>query len=159
MAKKKGNQLRFCCDFCFLKAKTIRDAYPLPRIDESVARLGCACYFTTLYLGSGFWQVPLRDEDRPKPAFACELGLFQWKVMPFGLSNANATFQRLMSKVLLDVAQSYGNLVMCYVDDVIIATLSVDQQIDRIGEVLYCLRRVGLECKPSKCEFLKTSIK
>ncbi len=70
MAKKKGNQLRFCCDFRFLNAKTIRDAYPLPRIDESLARLGCAIYFTTLDLGSAFWQVPLREEDRPKTGFA-----------------------------------------------------------------------------------------
>ncbi len=79
--------------------------------------------------------------------------------MPFGLSNATATFQQLMSKVLMDVAQSYGNLVMCYVDDVIIATSTIDQHIDRISEVLSCLRRAGLKCKPSKCEFLKTSIK
>ena len=101
MAKKKCNQLRFCCDFQFLNAKTIRDAYPLPRIDESLARLGCAIYFTLLDLGSAFWQVPLREEDRP--AFACEPGLYQWKVMPFGLSNATATFQRLMSRILMDV--------------------------------------------------------
>ncbi len=76
MAKKKGKQLRFCCDFRFLNAKTIQYAYPLPRIDESLARLGCAIYFTTLDLGSAFWQVPLREEDRPKTAFACELGLY-----------------------------------------------------------------------------------
>ncbi len=75
MAKKKGNQLRFCRDFRFLNAKTIRDAYLLPRIDESIARLRCAIYFTTLDLDSAFWQVPLREEDRPKTAFACELGL------------------------------------------------------------------------------------
>ena len=79
--------------------------------------------------------------------------------MPFGLSNATATFQRLTSRVLMDVAQSYGNLVMCYVDDVIIATGTVDKHIDRIGEVLSCLRQAGLKCKPSKCEFLKCSIK
>ena len=79
--------------------------------------------------------------------------------MPFGLSNATATFQRLMSRVLMDVAQSYGNLVMCYVDDVIIATGTVDEHIDRIGEVLSCLRRAGLNCKSSKCGFLKCSIK
>ncbi len=77
--------------------------------------------------------------------------------MPFGL-NATATFQRLISRVLMDVAQSYGNLVMCYVDDVIIATVSVDYHIDRIREVLSCLRQAGLKGKPSKCEFLKSSI-
>ncbi len=74
--------------------------------------------------------------------------------MPFGLSNATATFQRLMSRVLMDVAQSYGNLVMCYVDDVITSTSTVDQHIDRIAEVLSCLRNAGLKCKPIKCEFL-----
>ena len=79
--------------------------------------------------------------------------------MPFGLNNATATFQKLMSRVLMDVAQSYGNLVMCYVDDVIIATGSADDHIDRIGEVLSRLRQTGLKCKPSKCEFLKCSIK
>ena len=79
MAKKKGNQLRLCCDFRNLNDQTVKDAYPIPRIDESLARLGNAKYFTTLDLGSVFWQVPLREEDKPKTAFACELGLFQWK--------------------------------------------------------------------------------
>ncbi len=70
--------------------------------------------------------------------------------MPFGLSNATATFQRLMSRVLMDVAQSYGNLVMCYEDDVIIATSTVGEHIERIGEVVSRLRDAGLKCKPSK---------
>ncbi len=94
MAKTKGNQLRFCHDIRLLNAQTIRDAYPLTRIDESLARLDCAIYFTTLDLGSAFWEVPLIEEDQPQTAFACELGLYQWKVMPFGLSKATATFQR-----------------------------------------------------------------
>ena len=64
-----------------------------------------------------------------------------------------------MSRVVMDVAQSYGYLVMCYVDDVIIATETIDEHIDRIDEVLSCLREAGLKCKPSKCEFLKCSNK
>ena len=63
---------------------TIKDAYPIPRIDESLSKLGDAKFFTTLDLGSAFWQVPLRKQDREKTGFACELGLFQWKRMPFG---------------------------------------------------------------------------
>ena len=74
MAKKKGGQLRFCCDFRHLNAVTIKAAYPTPRIDESLSKLGDAKFSTTLDLGSAFWQVPLRKKDREKTRFACELG-------------------------------------------------------------------------------------
>ena len=76
MAKKTRGQLRFCCDFRYLNAVTIKDAYPIPRIDESLSKLGDAKFFTTLDLGSAFWQVPLRKKDRENTGFACELGLY-----------------------------------------------------------------------------------
>ena len=101
---------------------TIKDAYPIRRIDESPSKLGDAKFFTKLDLGSGFWQVPLRKEDREKTGFAFDLGLYQWKMMPFGLCNATASFQRLMAQALTRVNKKYGNLVMCYVYDVVIAT-------------------------------------
>ena len=159
MAKKKGGQLRFCCDFRYLNTVTIKDAYPIPRIDESLSKLGDAKFFTTLDLGSAFWQVPLRKKDREKTGFACELGLYQWKRMPFGLCNATATFQRLMAQALTGVTKKYGNLLMCYVDDVVIATPTLEDHIDRLDEVLGCMKRAGLKCKPSKCEILRDSIK
>ena len=159
MAKKKGGQLRFCCDFRYLNAVTIKDAYPIPRINESLSKLGDAKFFTTLDLGSAFWQVPLRKQDREKTGFACELGLFQWKRMPFGLCNATATFQRLMAQALTSVTKKYGNLIMCYVDDVVIATPTLEDHIERLEEVLSCMKQAGLKCKPSKCEILRDSIK
>ena len=159
MAKKKGAQLRFCCDFRYLNAVTIKDAYPIPRIDESLSKLGDAKFFTTLDLGSAFWQVPLRKQDREKTGFACELGLFQWKRMPFGLCNATATFQRLMAQALTSVTKKYGNLIMCYVDDVVIATPTLEDHIERLEEVFSCMKQAGLKCKPSKCEILRDSIK
>ena len=159
MAKKKGGQLRFCCDVRYLNAVEIKDAYPIPRIDESLSKLGDAKFFTTLDLGSAFWQVPLRKKDREKIGFACELGLYQWKRMPFGLCNATATFQRLMAQALTKVTKKYGNLVMCYVDDVVIATPTLEDHIDRLDEVFGCMKRAGLKCKPSKCEILRDSIK
>ena len=82
MPKKEREPLRFCCDFRYLNAMTIKDAYPIPRIDESLSKLGDAKFFTTLDLGSAFWQVPLRNKDREKTAFACEYGLFPWKRIP-----------------------------------------------------------------------------
>ena len=160
MAKKKGGQLRFCCDFRYLNAVTIKDAYPIPRIDESLSKLGDAKFFTTLDLGSAFWQVPLRKKDREKTGLACELGLYQWTRMPFGLSSATATFQRLMAQALTGVTKKYGNhLVMCYMNDVVISTSSLEDQIDRLDEVFGCMKGAGLKCEPSKCEIMRDSIK
>ena len=88
MAKKKGGQLRFCCDFRYLNAATIKDAYPITRIYESLSKLGDTKFFTTLDLGSAIWHVPIRKQDRGKTSFECELGLYQWKILLFGLCNA-----------------------------------------------------------------------
>ena len=157
--EKERGQLRFCCDFRYLNAVTIKDAYPIPRIDESLSKLGDAKFFTTLDLGSAFWQVPLRKKDREKTGFACELGLYQWKRMPFGLCNATATFQRLMAQALTGVTKKNGNLVMCYVDDAVVATPTLEDHIDRLDEIFGCMKTAGLKCKPSKCEILRDSIK
>ena len=75
MVKKKGGQLRFRCDFRYLNAVTIKDAYPIPRIDESLSKLGDAKFFTTLDLGSAFWQVPLRKQDREKNRLRVRAGI------------------------------------------------------------------------------------
>ena len=79
--------------------------------------------------------------------------------MPFGLRNATATFQRLMAQALTRVTKKYGNLVMCYVDDVVVATPNLGDHLDWLNEVFGCMKRAGLKCKPSKCEILRDSIK
>ena len=104
----------------------MKDAYTIPKIDESLSKLVDAKFFTTLDLESTFWQVPLRKLDRDKTGFACELVLFQWKRMPFVICNATATFQRLMAQALTSVTKKYGTLVMCNVHDVVIATPTLE---------------------------------
>ena len=98
LAKKKGDQLRFCCDFRYMNSITVKDAYPISGIDESLSKLGESKIFTTLDLGSAFWQVPLRKQYRDETGFTCELVLFQWKRMTFGLSDAAAAYQQLMAQ-------------------------------------------------------------
>ena len=135
----------------------MKDACSIPRIDESLSKLGDAKVFLTLDLGSTFWQVQLRKQDSVKTGFACELGLFQWKSMPFWLCIATATFQQLLALALTSVTKKYSNLVICYVDDVVIATPTLEDHMERLDEVFASMKRARINCKPSKCDILKDS--
>ena len=101
---KKNGESRFCIDYRELNKQTIKDKYPLPRIDDTIDALHGSKYFSTLDLFSGYWQIEIAEEHKYKTAFVCELGQFEFNRMPFGLTNAPSTFQRLMnnaSKTLL----------------------------------------------------------
>ena len=159
MVKKKSAELRFCCDFRPLNEVTIKDAYPLSRIDESLSRLGKAKIYTSIDLAWAFWQIPVRKADRQKTAFACELGLFEWRRMPFGMCNASATFQRAIARALQRIVNREGSMVMAYIDDIVIATETIEDHMDRLREVFQCLREAGFKMRVSKCDFMKSEIK
>ena len=159
MVKKKNGELRFCCDFRPLNEVTIKDAYPLPRIDESLARLGKAKIYTSIDLAWAFWQIPVRKADRHKTAFACELGLFERRRMPFGMCNASATFQRAIARALRNIVNREGSMVMTYIDDIVIATETVEDHMARLREVFECLREAGFKMRVAKCDFMKSEIK
>ena len=159
IAKKKDGAPRFCIDYRKVNDLTKKDVYPLPRIDDCLEKLGGAKWFTSLDMGNAFWQIPLDDEAISKTAFRTPDRKYEWTRMPFGLCNATSTFQRLMSRVLSDICNTVGNLVLCYVDDILIASSSTKDHILRLRQVFRKLRDAGLKLKAGKCELFKTSVK
>ena len=117
LAKKKDGSTRFCIDYRKVNEVTRKDAYPLPRVDDTLDTLVGSKYFSTLDLASGYWQVEVAENDQPKTAFTTPEGLFQFRVMPFGLCNAPATFQRLMDRVLSGLKWS---TCLVYFDDIMV---------------------------------------
>ena len=152
IVKKRDGTLHICVDYRKLNGETEIDAYPMPRIDDILDQVGQATYFTTLDLAHGYWQVPVKEEDRPKTAFTTPGGLYQFKVMPFGLSGAPASFQRLMDHVTRDI----HSFALAYLDDLVIFSLTWKDHLDHISTVLRRLAEAGLVVKPSKCLFAAT---
>ena len=117
LVRKNNGTLRFCIDYRRLNRVTRKDAYPLPRVDDALDMMSGCNWFTTLDLVSGYWQVEVHPQDKAKTAFTTPEGLFEFNVMPFGLCNGPATFQRLMDAVL---AGLQWTTCVVYIDDVLI---------------------------------------
>ena len=134
LVKKKDGTLRFCIDLRKFNSCTIKDAYSLPQIEESLDCLSGACIFSSLDLKSGYWQVKLDDESIPLTAFTVgPLGFYECVRMPFGLTNTPATFQRLMESCL---GEMHLNWCIIYLDDVIIFSKTPDKHIERLRGIL-----------------------
>ena len=129
LVKKKDGSVRFCVDYRCLNDVTEKDAYPLPRVDDNLDALAGAQLFSTLDLASGYWQVEMDPQDAEKTAFCTRYGLYQWRVMPFGLCNAPSTFERLMEKVLSGLQ---WKVALLYLDDIIVFSSTVEQQLERL---------------------------
>ena len=156
VVRKKDGTIRLCIDYRKLNLRTIGDAYPIPRIEDSLHLLVGSRYFTKLDLKAGYWQVELKEEDKAKTAFHVgNLGFYECNRMPFGLCNAPATFQRLMERAMGDI-----NLRDCliYLDDIIIFSDTFENHLERLEAVFQRLHKYNLKLKASKCEFFRSEV-
>lgn len=152
---KKDGSPRFCIDFRKLNTLVEKDAYPLPRIDDIIDTLAGQQWFCTLDLASGYWQIPIAKKDKVKTAFSSHRGLFHFNVMPFGLSNAPATFERLMETVLKNLQ---WKKCLCYLDDVIVFGTDFEITLSNLREVFLRFREANLKLKPSKCKLFQKEV-
>ena len=149
LVRKSDGTLRLCVDYRALNAKTHKDAYPLPRIEEALDTLKGAKYFCSLDLTHGYHQIPLAEEDMEKTAFRVGTGgLYEYTRMPFGLCNAPATFMRAMDKIFGD--QNFQTLLI-YMDDILVFGSTMEETIQRLDMVLGRLGDHNLKVKPEKC--------
>ena len=146
--RKKDGTHRFCLDCRQINQITVFDGEPIADPQHIFTELSSAKFLSKIDLASGFWQVPLAEESRPYTAFSTRQGLYQFRVLPFGLSNAPGCFSRLMRVVLKDLPQ-----VSCYLDDILIHSKDWTSHLTTIAQVLDRLRRYGLHAKPTKCLF------
>ena len=146
--KKKDGGFRLCIDYRALNNMTVKNKYPLPRIDDLLDRLHGAKYFTKMDMASGYHQVRLAEEDVYKSAFRTRYGHYEWTVLPFGMTNAPATFMRLMHDIFMPYLDKW---VIIYLDDILVFSETEEEHERHVETVLELLRKHELYTKPSKC--------
>ncbi|XP_030847917.1 uncharacterized protein LOC115926774 [Strongylocentrotus purpuratus] len=156
LVRKKNGSLRMCVDYRTLNSRTIPDQYAVPLIQEAIDCLNGNKWFSVIDLKSGFYQIPMREEDKEKTAFICPLGFYQFERMPQGVKGAPATFQRLMEKCMSGLNMME---VLVYMDDLIIFSKTLEEMEERLGRVLDRMHEFGLKASPEKCQFCCESVK
>nr|CAN76815.1 hypothetical protein VITISV_044116 [Vitis vinifera] len=147
---KKEGKWRVCVDYTNLNNACPKNSFPLPRIDQIVDSTSGQGMLSFLDAFSGYHQIPMSPDDEEKTAFITPHGLYCYKVMPFGLKNAGATYQRLMTKIFKPLI---GHSVEVYIDDIVVKSKTREQHILHLQEVFHLLRRYGMKLNPSKCAF------
>lgn len=153
---KKDGSLRICTDFRWLNARTIKDAHPLPHQADCLAALGGNAFFSTMDLTSGFYNIPMAEEDKKYTAFTTPLGLHEYNRMPQGLSNSPASFMRMMLSIFGDL--NFSSL-LCYLDDLLVYAPSEEESLKRLEVVFQRLRLHNLKLSPKKCHLMQASVR
>ncbi|PZC75624.1 hypothetical protein B5X24_HaOG205900 [Helicoverpa armigera] len=155
LVRKKDGNLRMCVDYRMLNSITVKERYPMPLIEDEIARLSGHACFITLDLMSGYYQVPISEECKHLTAFITPDGHYEYNRMPFGLANAPAVFQRMMNHVL---GAARFDKATVYIDDLLIFGKDATECLDRFEEILQLLQKADLKLNLSKCNFLKDKI-
>jgi hypothetical protein len=156
LVKKKNGEWRLCVDFRKLNAYTIKNKFPLPVIEELFEELVGAKWFTNLDLRSGFHQIMVEEGDRYKTTFQTHCGHFEYKVMPYGLTGAPATFQAIMNHILAPLLRK---CVVVFIDDILIYSKAYEEHIHHVKQVFELLREHQFKVRLSKCSFAKGQLR
>lgn len=153
--RKKDGSLRLVVDYRRLNEITIKDAYPLPHIDDLLGSMGGATWFSTLDAASGYWQIPVAEDSIERTGFVTSQGTFEFTTMPFGLTSAPSTFQRCMNSLL---APYLGLFVYVFIDDIIIFSRTYERHLEHLEFVFATCRAANLRLKYKKCKFARSSV-
>ena len=153
--QKKDGSLRMVIDYRALNKLTVKNKYPMPRIDDTLDQLQGSTLFTSLDLTSGYHQIRITEEDVPKTAFRTPMGLYQWRVLPFGLTNAPATFQTAMNAIFRPFLHKF---VLVYLDDILIYSKTPEEHRVHLQQVLDLLREHKLYANLKKCSFAQPEV-
>lgn len=156
MVWKKDGGLRICTDFRWLNARTLKDAHPLPHQSDCLAALGGNCLFSKMDLTSGFFNIPMHEDDKKYTAFTTPLGLHEYNRMPQGLCNSPASFMGMMIGIFGDM--NFTKL-LCYLDDVLVFASSEDEALSRLRIVFQRLQENNLKLAPKKCHLLREEVR
>ena len=155
LCRKKNGDLRLCVDYRSLNRKTLKDSFPLPRIEDAMDSLHGAKFFSSMDLKSAYNQVEIQEEDKHKTAFVAAFGHWEYNNMAFGLCNSPATFQHLMQIVY---CKETNRMLLVFLDDVVVFSKTVEENLERLDIALQRLEEHGLKVEPSKCHFLQSEV-
>jgi len=155
MVPKPDGSVRLCIDYRKRNLMTVKEAYPIPRMDECIDSLGDARVFSTLDCNASYWQIPVAEEEKHHTALTFHSGAWKRVRLPFGLCNAPATFQRAMDMIIAGVK---WQICLVYLDDVIVFSRSPEEHFQHLDEVLARLGKAGVTLKAANCHFFQEEV-